>query len=205
MEASTGPASRRFALPMLETTMAMTDSDARFTPDWLSPPGDTIADLIEERDWTQGELAVRLGYSEKHVSQLINGKAALTEDAAIRLERVLGGPASFWLTREAQYRARCAQLEESDRLRHWVPWCDRLPVKELMDAGSIPKRRLTAQSRPQIVEDLLHLFGVASPEDWERQYARMELAFRRTREEQSDVGAITSWLRLGEIKAEKFD
>ena len=33
----------------------------------------------------------------------------------------------------------------------------------------------------------------------------MEVAFRHTREEQSDVGAISAWLRLGEIEAEKMD
>jgi HTH-type transcriptional regulator/antitoxin HigA len=33
----------------------------------------------------------------------------------------------------------------------------------------------------------------------------MPVAFRRTREEQSDMGAIWSWLRLGEIEAEKMN
>ncbi|MGH8583514.1 MAG: HigA family addiction module antitoxin, partial [Gammaproteobacteria bacterium] len=75
----------------------MTDSGTPFRPDWVSPPGDTIADLLEERDWSQVELAGRLGYTTKHVSQLINGKAAITEDTALRLERVLGGGAGFWL------------------------------------------------------------------------------------------------------------
>ena len=82
----------------------MTDLDAPFAPDWVSPPGDTIADVLEERGWTQAELARRLGYTEKHVSQLINGKAAITEDTASRLERVLGSTAGFWLRKEATYR-----------------------------------------------------------------------------------------------------
>jgi addiction module HigA family antidote len=83
-----------------------TAPDAPFAPDWVSPPGDTIADVLEERGWTQAELARRLGYTEKHVSQLISGKAAITEDTASRLERVLGSTAGFWLRREAAYRAR---------------------------------------------------------------------------------------------------
>ena len=61
-----------------------------FNPDWASPPGHTIADLLEERDWSQSQLADRLGYTKKHISQLINGKAPITEDTALRLERVLG-------------------------------------------------------------------------------------------------------------------
>nr|WP_243146776.1 helix-turn-helix domain-containing protein [Scytonema sp. UIC 10036] len=35
----------------------------------------TIADALEERDWTQAQLAERLGYTTKHISLLINGKA----------------------------------------------------------------------------------------------------------------------------------
>ena len=46
----------------------MTEVLQTFTPDWISPPGDTIADLIEEREWSQADLAKRLGYTTKHVS-----------------------------------------------------------------------------------------------------------------------------------------
>ena len=89
----------------------MTEQNAPFAPDWASPPGDTIADLIEERGWTPAELAERMGYSAKHVNHLLQGNAALTEDAALRLEPVLGASADFWLTREARYRGRVARLK----------------------------------------------------------------------------------------------
>ena len=41
--------------------------------------------------------------------------------------------------------------------------------------------------------------------DRKRNYAGMECSFRRTRESQSDVGAIAAWIRQGEIKAEQLD
>jgi HTH-type transcriptional regulator/antitoxin HigA len=89
----------------------MTEPANAFSPDWASPPGDTIVDLIEERGWTQAELADRLGYSPKAVRHLLGGQASLTEAVAHDLERVLGVPAHFWLTREAQYRAQCERLD----------------------------------------------------------------------------------------------
>lgn len=46
-----------------------------FKPDWVSPPGETIADLLEEKDWTQAQLAEKLEYTSDYVSQLVNGKA----------------------------------------------------------------------------------------------------------------------------------
>ncbi|BAY91435.1 MULTISPECIES: HigA family addiction module antitoxin [unclassified Tolypothrix] len=176
-----------------------------FTPDWVSPPGDTIADFLEERDWTQVQLAERLGYTTKHISQLINGKAPINEETAMKLERVLGSTAAFWLNREAQYRAALARIEEENRLKGWTSWLDQLPVKELMNQGVIPKCNLIAKNKPSLVKKLLHFFGVASPDEWRSYYAGMEIFFRRTRDEQSDVAAISAWLRLGEIEAEKLD
>ena len=90
---------------MLETT-------ATFSPDWASPPGDTIADLLEERGWTQAELAVRLGSCEAFVNQLVSGETSIDKAAALTLERVLGGTARFWLNREADYRAALAKRIE---------------------------------------------------------------------------------------------
>lgn len=180
-------------------------TNSQFSPDWVSPPGDTILDLIEEREWTQAELADRLGYSTKHVSLLINGKVPLSEDAAVRLQTVLGASVGFWLKREAIYRERVAILEAKARHEAMIPWLEKIPVKDLMSIGALPKRRVDKQSKPGIVAELLAFFGVATPEQWQGHYACMELAFRRNRVEQSDIGAISAWLRLGERIAEKMD
>ncbi len=183
----------------------MTEMTHPFTPNWVSPPGDTIADLLEERDWTQAQLADRLGYTTKHVSQLINGKAPITEETAIKLERVLGSTTRFWLNREAQYRAQLAKIDQEERLQAWVPWLEQLPVHDLMKQGVITKRRLVDKHKPEVVKDLLQFFGVASPDEWQSFYVGMECAFRRTSESQSDVGAIAAWIRQGEVLAERLD
>jgi HTH-type transcriptional regulator/antitoxin HigA len=187
------------------TDPARTDKPAPFAPDWVSPPGDTVLDLLEERGWTQAELSERLGYSPKHVNQLIKGKVPLTEDAAIRLQSVFGAPVGFWLKREALFRERAALLEAAERHAGMVPWLDRLPVSDLMGMGVIAKRRIDSKSKPGLVAELLTFYGVASPDQWEAQYGCMEVAFRRSRPDQSDMGAISAWLRLGERVAEQAD
>ncbi len=181
----------------------MTELSAPFAPDWVLAPGESILDLAEERGWSQGELAQRLGYSEKHISQLINGKVPITVDAAQRLERVLGSTIDFWLALEANYQKHKARLEAAELHASWVPWLDELPVKELMSSGAIAKMRNDDKNKPGIVESCLRFFGVASPNEWRSHYGGMQVAFRRSRDEQSNVGAISAWLRLGEQAVEK--
>ena len=180
-------------------------ADAPFAPDWVSPPGETILDLLEERDWTQQQLADRLGFSLKHVNQLIKAKVPLTEDAAVRLQNVLGAPVGFWLTREAQYRERLAVQDAMERQTAMVPWLERFPIKELMERGVLSCGRIDAKSKPKWVGELLAFFSLATSDEWETQYGQMELAFRRSREDQADVAAISAWLRMGERSAEKLD
>lgn len=87
-----------------------------FNPDWVSPPGDTIADLLDERGWTRPEFANRLATSRRFVNQLILGEASINEATALELERVLGSTNRFWLNRESDYRAGMAKRQEIQTL-----------------------------------------------------------------------------------------
>ena len=84
---------------------------ASFAPDWVSPPGETILDIAEERGWTLADLARRLclDWTEEYVRQLVSGEVPLDADVALRLARELGGTVEFWLAREASYRKRVAE------------------------------------------------------------------------------------------------
>src|SRR5262249_324734 len=108
-----------------------------FEPDWLSPPGETIADLLEEKGWTQAELAERTNFTRKHINELVAGKVVLTPEAALRLEATLGGTAAFWLAREARYRERCARQAAAAVFQNEVDWLDELPIGDMIRFGWI--------------------------------------------------------------------
>lgn len=82
-----------------------------FSPDWVSPPGETILDIAEERGWTQAELARQLGYTEEHVGRLAKGEVEMDTDAALSLVRLFGGTTEFWMAREANFQKHKARLE----------------------------------------------------------------------------------------------
>ncbi len=72
---------------------------------WISPPGETIADLVDEKGWSSAELAQRLGCSPEHLGQLLVGLPPINAEMADALSRVLGSTPEFWLEREAKYRS----------------------------------------------------------------------------------------------------
>ncbi|RLA40278.1 MAG: DNA-binding protein [Gammaproteobacteria bacterium] len=171
--------------------------------DWVSPPGATITDLLEERGWTQRDLVKRVRSSEKHISQLISGQVSLSEEMAVKLAAVLGSTPAFWITRESQYRATIVQREYKEKLASWVGWLDELPVRELMKLKCIEKRRLTEKAKPEVVDMVLKFFRCSSPDAWANLYGKQQAAFRITNQAQGKHrSAITAWLRAGEDQIE---
>ncbi len=176
-----------------------------YAPSEVSPPGDTLRDLMEERALSQAELSRRLGRPAQAVNEIVAGKKEITEDTALELERVLQVPAHFWLAREARYREYLARRRAADSRKSHLPWLKRFPLKALQDAGVLPAGRLTAAFCEDLVEPLLRFFGVASPEGWSAYYEPLQAQFRRARpDQQTDLAAITAWLRMGELAAARL-
>lgn len=70
------------------------------------PPGATLNEQIADRGMAQKELASHMEIPEKRIRRLMSGHARLTQDIAVRLERVLGISARYWLALEAIYRKK---------------------------------------------------------------------------------------------------
>jgi HTH-type transcriptional regulator/antitoxin HigA len=164
-----------------------------FQPDYVSPPGDTVADLLEQAGMTQTDLAQRLGVSLKHTNQVVKGSASISAELALGLEKVFGVSADFWLNRESLYRAAVARREEARELTSAVEWAKSFPVSELRERGLIP----STSKGTDLVRDLLRFFGVASPEAWADPIA----AYRKSLRLKSDPKALATWLRAGELEA----
>ena len=61
-------------------------------------PGEMLMEeFLKPLQMTQAELAEKLGVSYPRVNELIHGKRGVTPDTALRLERLFGMEAQFWL------------------------------------------------------------------------------------------------------------
>lgn len=172
----------------------------QYTPDYVSPPGETLQEILEERGLSQAELAERTGRPKKTINEIINGKVAITPETALQLERVLGIRASFWNNLERQYREALARIEEEDRLQKEVTWLDQIPVKAMIKFRWIQPYR----DKVEQLREVLNFFAVASPEQWEGIWCRTHVDFRKSQAFQSESGAMAAWLRQGEIEASEI-
>lgn len=67
-------------------------------------PGEILADLwLEPLGLSLTETARHLNVSRKAVSELVNGKVALSPEMAVRLEIAFGKSAESWLAAQAAY------------------------------------------------------------------------------------------------------
>ena len=56
-----------------------------------------LEEFVKPLGITQSELAMRLGISFPRLNEITRGKRSITSDTALRLARVLGMSADFWL------------------------------------------------------------------------------------------------------------
>ena len=77
----------------------------KYTSNFVSPPGKTLAKILKERKITKTEFASRMELPKKTINQLIKGKAEITVCIAYKMELALGVPsARFWIERERLYQ-----------------------------------------------------------------------------------------------------
>ena len=66
-------------------------------------PGDIIRDCLDELGISVTDGAKALGVTRSALSRLINRKAGVSAEMAMRLEKAIGGTAGFWLRLQLNY------------------------------------------------------------------------------------------------------
>lgn len=79
-------------------------------------PGEILADELEEIGLKSSHLAKAIGVEANRISQVINGKRAITADTSLRLGRYFGQSEDFWLDLQKQYELDLARQEIGEAL-----------------------------------------------------------------------------------------
>ncbi len=171
-----------------------------FEPDEVLAPGETLAEVLQDRHMTQSELSTRTGLSAKHVNQIINGAASISSDTALLLEKATGVRARVWNNLEAAYREHLSRKEERELLAKDIGWLKELPINYLAKKGLIRK----SPDKTEVVRQVCEFFGVADKATWEAVWQK-PTAYRRSKAFSSDPGAVAAWLRIGELESTEIE
>jgi len=74
-------------------------------------PGEVLADELRELEITPTELSRQISVPPNRISQIIQGKRAITGDTALRLGHWFQTSAQFWLNLQSAYDLRIANDE----------------------------------------------------------------------------------------------
>lgn len=151
--------------------------------------GSIIKEYLEEVGMSQKECAKRLGVSEKHFSNLLNGKSRLSEEMAIKLEKIIHGvPASYWLNYESKYR-EYLKREEMDSQTYSMEKLNKLSKRfKFNTIFNGLGWNLVKQAN-----EMLKLLRISNFEQFDTVYSNLNVDFM---EDGGETEAIAIWLNL---------
>ena len=91
----------------------------------LSHPGEILRmELIDGQELTIGKASELLGVTRPTLSNILNGKASITPNIALRIETVFGGSAKFWLRLQSSFDLDVAKdifKNNPPKIKHYEP------------------------------------------------------------------------------------
>ena len=176
------------------------DIKNEYQPSTISKPGLTILDLLEEKGWTQTNLASRMGRPINKINEIIKGKISITPETAIQLERVLGVPSSFWNNRQKRYDEFLANEKEKEKLSKHINWLKKFPINEITKLRWIEKKKNDIEQ----ISELLNFLGISSPDEWSNVWMSPKVSYKQSQAFTRKPEANSVWLRKGELEAQNL-
>jgi HTH-type transcriptional regulator / antitoxin HigA len=173
----------------------------QYNPDFVTPPGETLLETLEVIGMSQADFAERTGRPKKTINEIIRGKTAILPETALQFEKVLGIPASFWISREQNYQEWLAREQERSSFEKHLSWVEQFPIKEMISLGWIEQQNEPTNQ----LNELLRFLGIASPHQWNAVTNDLSVAFRRSPVYKAEPEIISVWLRKGEINAQNIN
>lgn len=102
----------------------------------IDHPGTFIIDELDERGWTQVDLAYILGISPAQLSPILTGKLGISPDMATALGDAFDVPADFFANLQKLYDLQKAKRPDPG-VRTRATWLSTFPVREMIKRGWI--------------------------------------------------------------------
>ena len=83
-------------------------------------PGEVLKSVLEDAGLSANRTALALRIPANRLTDIINGKRAITADTAMRLGRFFGTSAEMWMALQAKYELQVAEDKLADRIAEEV-------------------------------------------------------------------------------------
>jgi|SRR5579863_2196259 addiction module HigA family antidote len=88
-------------------------------------PGEHLTEELRELGMSAAELARQLEVPTNRITEILNGRRAVTGDTALRLAHFFGTTPEFWLNLQSLYEIRVAQQKTGKSIKQ-LPTLKRL-------------------------------------------------------------------------------
>lgn len=157
-------------------------------PAEVFPPGEFLRDELEERGWTQTDLAEILGRPVAMVNEIIAAKRGISPETARGLSAALGTTAEFWMNLEAAYQLSQVRDDNRNAVSKRAKLYEKAPVKDMVRRGW-----LEPSDNVDVLEArVLKFLGIANIDD--EPDLPLHAARRATPYDQPMTPAQTAWL-----------
>ena len=164
-------------------------------------PGETIKEVIEDRNMSQEELAIRTNYSAKHISEVLSGKKGISSKFANALEYALGIPTEFWINLQGIYDKEIIELEKTNKiseqeysilgqLKEFVTYCHKMNILDNISNKSVNVLNLR---RFLNINDLTSIPNLPI----------QQVAFRGSKHNKVNIYVLYAWQKLCEYFTEQ--
>jgi len=165
--------------------------------EFIIHPGETLLEILEDRNMSQKELAIRTGMTEKHISTVIHGQKSISAAFAKKLEYALNIEASFWMNLQANYDRELLAFEELNNISEQEISVLK-SLKEVLECWSAFKWIDTDANPASVVLDLRMILGMSNLLDMPKMsYAA---AYRAQNKNNTvDPYVLFAWQRMCEL------
>lgn len=171
--------------------------------DLIIHPGETIKEVLEDKKMTQEELAIRTGFSAKHVSEVISGKKDISSKFANSLEYALGIPTTFWINLQGIYDKEIIEIEKINNvkenefdvlndLKEIIKYCENENIIQKDNSKSLTVLNM---------RKFLNLNDLTTIPSLQIQ----QVAFRGSKKIKINVNVLYAWKKICEYFTEKIE
>ena len=169
--------------------------------DFIIHPGETIKEILEEKQMNQEELAIRTGFSSKHISEVVNGKKGISPSFAKSLEYALGISASYWINLQGIYDKEILEYREQEEI-------DENEVNIIKSLKSVikyaEKMKIMTKTK-DVISQIIELRTICNVNNltYINSLVTSQIMFRKSKTIETNVYVLYVWLRICELIAER--